>query len=196
MQTQTQLTSNGFIFNGTGGVLFRALPQLDLEVLPTVVYTFGEPRYAGMGVAPGQYVFGRLEAASIGTTLRATYTFTPRLTLQTYGQLFLASGHYSELSAFQSDPAGPRPVVHLDALQPYTGTLATNPDFIEGVLNANVVLRWEYGVGSTLFLVYTRSQVPTVTLLPGETGSLTFTPVSRAPAADVLLLKLTYFWAG
>jgi hypothetical protein len=64
------------------------------------------------------------------------------------------------------------------------------------VLNTNVVLRWEYTLGSTIFLVYTRSQVPSVLLGPGENASLSPSSVSRAPAADVILLKLTYFWAG
>jgi hypothetical protein len=86
-------------------------------------------------------------------------------------------------------------VVHLEALQPYGAPLPENPDTLEGILNANVVLRWEYALGSTLFLVYTRSQVPSVTLAPGETGALSFLPVSRAPAADVILVKLSYFWA-
>jgi hypothetical protein len=194
LQTQTQLLSNGFMFNGSGGVLLRALPQLDFELLPTGIYTVGEPRYTGTLTPTGQYVFGRQRAASIGATLRATYTFAPRLTLQTYGQLFLASGHYSDFSFFQANAPGA--VVHLDALQSYAAPLAVNPDFVEGVLNVNVVLRWEYALGSTLFVVYTRSQVPAIALAPGEEGTLSFSSVSRAPAADVVLVKLAYFWAG
>lgn len=191
VQTQTQVIYDGFIFNGTGGLLFRALPQLDLEVLPTAIYTFGEPRFAEMGPIAGMYVFGKLDAKSIGTTVRATYTFAPRLTLQAYGQLFLASGHYSQFSFFRSTTPGA--IVHLDALKPYVAPLATNPDFEEGVLNVNVVLRWEYTLG---FLVYTRAQVPSVTLSQGEVANLGLGAVSRAPAADVVLVKLTYFWAG
>jgi hypothetical protein len=194
VDSYAQLTSNGVIYNSRAGVLFRLLPALDLEVLPTFTYTKGEPRYVGTGAAPGQLLFGRLEATSFGTTVRATYTFAPRLTLQAYGQLFLAAGHYSEFSSYTPNVA--HDVVHLDALTPYPLALASNPDFEEGVLNMNVVLRWEYTLGSTLFLVYTRSQVPSVTLAAGEAGSLSFTPVSRAPAADVVLVKMTYFWAG
>jgi hypothetical protein len=194
LETQTQLLANGFNFDGDAGVLLRALPQLDFEVLPTAIYTFGEPRFAEMGTGAGQYVFGKLDAHSLGATVRATYTFAPRLTLQTYGQLFLASGHYSAFSYFQSNVPGD--VVHLDSLRPYTLVLPTNPDFEEGVLNVNVVLRWEYALGSTLFLVYTRSQAPAVVLMPGESANLSLSSVSRAPAADVVLLKLTYFWAG
>jgi hypothetical protein len=87
-------------------------------------------------------------------------------------------------------------VVHLTDLRPYFAPLYTNPDFEEGVLNLNVVLRWEYTLGSTLFLVYTRSQVPAVTLGAGEAAGLSVASVSRAPAADVVLVKLTYFWAS
>jgi hypothetical protein len=168
------------------------LPQFDLELLPTAVYTFGEPRFVGIGAAPNQYLFGKLEAKALGTTLRATYTFAPRLTLQTYGQLLLASGHYTDFSSFSAP--GPRSAVRLGDLVPFAGALPNSPDFQEGVANLNVVLRWEYRLGSTLFLVYTRSQSPTVTLAPGESSSLSFGSVRRAPASDVFLVKLSYWW--
>jgi hypothetical protein len=40
-------------------------------------------------------------------------------------------------------------------------------------------------------VVYTRSQTPVVALSPGETASLNLSPVSRAPAADVIAVKLS-----
>lgn len=193
--TQTQWISNGFFFDGAGGLLFRVLPQLDVEVLPTATFTTGEPRFTDVGPNAGQYLFGRLQAESIGTTLRATYTFTPRLTLQAYGQVFLAAGHYSDFTQFQSDPAARRPVIHLQELQPFTSAIGRNPDFLEGALNVNVVLRWEYRLGSIAYLVYTRSQAPAVTLAPGEQGNLSLGAVTRAPATDVVMLKLSYFWS-
>ncbi len=191
--TQTQVLDNGFYFEGDAGVLVRAHTSLDIEVLPTAIVNTGEPRFIGFGSAPGQYVFGRLGAKSIGTTLRTTYTLTPRLSLQAYGQLFLAAGHYTELSQFQS-LSGAGQTVRLAVLKPYVGALPTNPDFSQGVVNVNVVLRWEYRLGSTLFLVYTRSQVPTTTLNPGQLGTIDLGAVNRAPASDVVLVKLTYWW--
>jgi hypothetical protein len=126
-----------------------ALPQLDPEVLPTVVYTAGERRYTDLQVS-GLDIFGRLRAASLGTTGRITYTFTPRLTLQTYAQLFLAAKHFRDFTSFPISPGSRVP--------------------IESLL-----------LGSTLFLVYTRSQSPSVTLAPGETGTVSLLLVSRAP---------------
>jgi len=191
-ETQTQVLTNGFNFVGSFGLLFRAATQLDFELLPTILNTLGEPRYIGRGDAPNQYVFGNLAAQSIGTVLRATYTFAPKLTLQTYGQLFLAAGHFSNISAFQASAAGA--VARLDDLRGYATALTTNPDFNEGVLNLNVVLRWEFKLGSTAYFVYTRAQTPATLLQLGETGTLNLSSVRRAPARDAFLLKLSYWW--
>ena len=56
------------------------------------------------------------------------------------------------------------------------------------------MLRWEYRLGSLLYLVYTRSQSPSVSLVPGDRGTLDLGAVRKAPATDVVLVKLSYWW--
>jgi hypothetical protein len=192
----TDVIYDGLNLQGNADLNLRVLPQFDFDVLPTWQWTYGEPRFAEDGAVNGQFLFGKLDAKSVGITLRTTYTFAPRLTLQGYAQLFLASGHYTAFTQYQSDPNGQRPVIHVSELAPYGGQLAYNPDFEQGVLNVNVVLRWEYTLGSTLFLVYTRSQVPTTTLDPTDVGNLNLGAVGKAPAADIVLAKLTWWWGG
>jgi hypothetical protein len=126
-------------------------------------------------------------------TARVTYTFTPRISLQSYAQAFFAAGHYSDFGTFPTARAGRGVIVHRDELVTTTSP-ATNPDFRNAALNMNVVLRWEYLLGSTLFLVYTRTQAPQIELLPGQRGHLDFSSLGRAPATDTLLLKLSYFF--
>jgi hypothetical protein len=179
----------GYYFYGEGKIAFRIVPQLDLDLLPTGTFSTGEPRYAGLSPA-GEQLFGRMTASSFGATLRATWTFTPRITLQVYAQLFLAQKHYGQmLQSFAT-----RPLVHLADLTPTSYQPATNPDVQEGVVNVNVVFRWEYRLGSTLFLVYTRSQVPNVMLGPGEAATLDLGAIRKGPAADVFLIKANYWW--
>jgi hypothetical protein len=192
----TEYVFDGFNTSGSGTLSLRVLPQLDLDILPTWGWTFGEPRFMVAGSVPGQYLFGKLDARSIGATLRTTYTFFPRLTVQAYAQLFLASGHYSGYTQYRSSPGGPRPTVDLPQLTPYSGALTTNPDFEDGVLNVNLVLRWEYLLGSALYLVYTRAQVPTTVLDPGETATINLTAVRRAPVSDVILAKVSFWWGA
>ena len=188
-----QLLTQGRGFRAELGLLFKVLPALDLELDPSLLVARGEPRYAAT-TASGDYLFGELSARSAGTILRATYTVTPRLTLQTYAQLFLAARHYRNLATFTPAAAGQRPAIHLRDLQPGAATPDENPDTEEGAINANVVLRWEYRAGSLLYLVYTRAQAPEVTLAPGQVGRLDLRSVRRGPAADVVLLKLSFWW--
>jgi hypothetical protein len=192
--TQTQPIFNGLHVEAEGKLTVRALPQLDFDLLPTGSYDFGEPRYAGPGANPGESLFGKLTAASVGATLRATYTFMPRLSLQLYAQLFLAYKHYDDFSVFAAAPGQLGPVVHLADLRSTAQIPSVNPDLEEGVINLNVVLRWEYRLGSTLYLVYTRAQSPDLTLMMGEFARLDIGAIRKGPAADVLLLKLTYWW--
>jgi hypothetical protein len=181
---------------GNAVASFKVLPQWDLDLLPTWQWSFGEPRFIANGRTTGQYLFGKLDGRSIGLTLRATYTFSPRLTLQGYAQLFLASGHYSDIAQFQSNPSGPRPLVYVTQLTPFGGALPQNPDFEQGILNINVVLRWEYVLGSILYLVYTRSQVPTTVLGPTNVGTLDLGAVGRAPTSDAALVKVSFWWGS
>ncbi len=192
--TQTQPIFDGLHWEAEGKLTVRALPQLDFDLLPTGSYDFGEPRYAGPGANPGELLFGKLTAASVGATLRATYTFTPRLTLQVYAQLFLAYKHYGDFSVFTAAPGQLGPIVHLSDLRPTAQVPSVNPDLEEGVFNLNAVLRWEYRLGSVLYVVYTRSQSPDLTLMGGEFARLDLGAIRKGPAADVLLLKLTYWW--
>jgi hypothetical protein len=203
--SQTQVMGSGiFSTNVQASAVFHALPQLDIEILPQLTWAAGEYRYAWQSVGPfDPYLFGKLEAKNLSATVRATYTFTPRLTLQAYAQAFLASGHFSDLRALGTLPTAPGApprtpgsTVHLSQL----GTAApfvpvTSPDFEEAAINASVVFRWEYRLGSTLYLVYTRSQIPQVA---------SFTPpamldphaFAHGATTDVILLKLSYWWGS
>lgn len=187
------LEHGGYNLQSEGDLLVRVLPQMDVDVAPTFTANVGEPRYVTTGSVAGEYLLGHLDAKSLGATLRATYTFTPRLTLTTYAQLFLASGHYSGFLTYLSNPGGPRPVIHLADLKPAPPPFG-NPDFEQAALNVNVVLRWEYTLGSLLYVVYQRAQVPSVSLTPGEQGTLDLGSLGRAPAADVFIIKASYWW--
>jgi hypothetical protein len=179
-----------------GQVTLRVLPQLELDVFPTATSDAGEPRYVSTSstdpLVGSTYLLGTQQARSFGATLRAAYTFTPELSLQIYSQAFLARVHYG--SFFQTPTIGFRERVDLAALVPVAPPL-TNPDSLTATLNVNVVLRWEYRLGSTLFLVYTRAQAPALAVPSGGATSLDLQPVLHGRAAvDVIMLKLAYWW--
>jgi hypothetical protein len=196
LSNQTQFMRGGVNTLLQGSLLLHLIPPLEIEILPQLTYTRGEPRFAANATVdvPSGDIFGDLTAKSAGGTLRASYAFTPTLTLQTYAQLFLASGHYDNLK--QVTPVNNQvSLARIGMANSLTSTLTNPADFEQAALNVNVVLRWEYHLGSTLFLVYSRSQIPNVDLTTND-ATLRPSAVLRGSAVDVFLIKLSYWWAS
>jgi hypothetical protein len=193
ISTETFLyPTGGHSFRLNGEITYQPLPRLELQMLPQLVHSTGDPRYVSGDRESGMYLFGVLSARSVGATLRTSYTFTNRLTLQFYGQLLLVAKHYSRFTSFSVDPGAPRPTIRLDDLTPAAAP-AESPDGAEANLNLNAVLRWEFRPGSTLFLVYSRFQAPDLAL-DGRPAELDVGALRNGPANDSLRVKVSYYW--
>jgi hypothetical protein len=92
-------------------------------------------------------VFGERDTRALDLTVRSTITFTPVLSLQLYGQLFLARARFQHFQILRNR----------DDLADF-GSFPKRNDFSFGNLQSNFVLRWEYRRGSSLFLVWTHSR--------------------------------------
>jgi len=193
VSTETELYQGGGRFTLDGELTYQPLPRLELQVLPQLTFSSGDPRFVPGVRAAGEpsLLFGDLRARAVGATLRASYTFTNRLTLQVYGQLLTVAKHYSDFQSPGVLPVTAHPVIRLDDLSPALAP-AEEPDSAETSLNLSAVLRWEFRPGSTLFLVYSRFQAPA--LAPVGDARLDLGALRNGPAADALRLKLSYYW--
>ena len=172
------------------GLIFQPDDRLETRLGAVVDVTPDGPRWVGQ--AAGQPVFGDLDAATLSLILRQQWVLTPRLTLQAYAQLFSQRGAYRAFYSADLASGGPVRLADLSPVQ-HAGA----PGFHGAALNVNVVLRWEYLLGSTLYLVYTRSQQEWP-LTEGQPLPATLLPsgLSRGPATDALLVKWSYLWSG
>jgi hypothetical protein len=141
-------------------------------------------------MAGAGYLFGDLRSEFLSATFRQRLLFTPRLVLQAYAQLFSAFGRYERF--FASPPRPDRAPIHLADLVP---TDLSKAGFHTAGLNVNLVLRWDYRPGATLFAVYThaRESLPTPDGVPVPA---TVEPVDlfRGRATDGFLVKWSYWW--
>jgi hypothetical protein len=130
-------------------------------------------------------VFGRRNVDQINTTIRLTHTFNPDLTLQGYVQYFWARGEYYEF--FMLEDSG-----HLSNLPAeYDKNRYRNPDFNRSNFNINLIFRYEYRPGSTIFLVWThtkRESLPEYSISPGSFFNRTL----ESSALNILMLKWSY----
>jgi hypothetical protein len=136
----------------------------------------------------GEYLFAALRAPSLSVTLRQLVVLTPRLTLQAYAQLFTDYGRYGPFYTAVGQPGG---LIGFGDLAP-GGAPSANPDFQASALNLSVVLRWEYRLGSTLFLVYTHDASGP----PTRPSALWPPALAEGPAQDTVLLKWSWYWAS
>ncbi len=152
-----------------------------------------------------RYVFSFIERSTLSAELRTTFTLKPDMTIDVYAEPFAASGRfydYGELLAPGSrerlayGTAGTTLELQADGSRLVSAdgssfTLAPR-DFNVRSFRSNVVLRWEWTPGSTLFVVWQqdrqRQEMLGTRIGPGDLfGSLT------APGSNVFLVK-TSFW--
>ena len=125
-------------------------------------------------------VFADRDVDELDTGLRGIVTFTRTISLQFFSQVLLARGHYRNYRRLVGSTSF---VAGIDQSPSY--------DFNEVTLNANLLLRWEYLPGSTVYLVWTQGRTNDVR--DYRTGfSQRFSDAFRLPHEDVLALKLTY----
>ena len=185
----------GLAWTGSAKLSLRPIPQLELDLIPNVSWTYGAPRWVttmANGDGSSTYLFSDLDSKSLDVTLRGTYAFTRTLSLQAYLQPFVASGHYGKTTA--ATATGARPLLALDSFVDVALPAGVAPDFRSGAINLNLFARWEYLPLSALWLVYTRNQQQTGYDAMEGPGRIRFDRFAGGPTTDVILLKLSYLW--
>ena len=169
-----------------------------------------------------RYIFGDLERRELALEARLDVVFSPTLSLQLFAQPLLSSGSYvgyKQLLApetFDFDlfadgtyaqagsadvcvggrtcvaPNGRRHIdFDGDGISEYS---FNDRDFNVQSLIGNIVLRWEYRPGSTVFLVWQRSQED-----QQGTGDFEFgrdlRSLINAPAQNAFMIKVNYWFA-
>ncbi len=148
--------------------------RMELQLETSLVRDEGERRWletlggdpaTGFGGTP---LVGLRRLSEFNQTLRLAYAFTPRLTVQLFSQWLAVAWSFRDPQSYLDD----------HHLQPTTTTDATA--FSYRVWNVNLITRWEFHPGSTLYVVYTH-------------GASTRDPIndhaSLSPRADLALLR-------
>jgi len=141
---------------------FKLASRVTAAIIPNYTRTSNEVQPLGpvtdTTIVPHvtRYVFAHLEQKQLGVTIRFTYPFTASATLQVYAQPFVSKGTYSNVHQLS---ATPRAAGFASRYVPDT-VVADNPGgFNYKQFRSNVVFRWEYRPGSTLFVVWSQGRL-------------------------------------
>jgi hypothetical protein len=139
------------------------------------------------------YTFAHLEQKTLSLTFRLDYTFTPTASLQVYASPFISKGTYSNVREL----ADPRAQQYDDRYQPYADPdVSGDPGgFNFQQFRSNVVFRWEYLPGSTLFLVWSQGRENSLPVEGTKTFGGNLGDLFDQRANDTFLVKVSYWLA-
>jgi hypothetical protein len=197
---------------------YKPFPALTLSASPVLNRVHAAAQYlstvqdaAATATFGARYVFGVLDQREVSMPMRVNLVLSPRLSLQLYAQALLSTGDYgairelaaprtydflaygTDLGALARDPSGAY-LIDPDAAGPAAPFRVPDPAFNLKSLRANLVARWEFRPGSTLYLVWTQRREDLA-----DPGDFSFgrdvSALFAAPGDDVLMLKIAW-WLG
>jgi len=164
---------------GFGGT-YKPLNSLSVALWPNYSWGFRELQYVTDLEYNGdmRYILASLDQRSLGISLRLDYALTPDLTLQFYGQPFIFAGHFYDYKRI----VDPQATEYRDRFKVFeegaelsfdneadewmvdenqddiTDYRFSDQDFNFMQFRSNLVLRWEYRPGSSLFVVWSQGR--------------------------------------
>jgi hypothetical protein len=202
----------GAVRKGIGTFSFRPGPRWQLSIAPTYDRTTDSQQYVTTlaGGRPetygSRYIFSYIERSTVSTQFRLNFTFKPDINLDVYAEPFSASGRYYDYGELLAAGSGERltygvvPNTTL-RLEPDGSRLVTegtttfalaNRDFNVRSFRSNVVLRWEWRPGSTLYVVWQQDRRVSE-VLPDRVGVGDMFRSLGAPGSNYIVIK-TSFW--
>jgi hypothetical protein len=204
---------DGLTYRLSGGISIRPGPRWNLSIDPNYLRYINPRQYVtelpnGPAATFGRrYVFAYVDQSTWLASIRLNYALKPDLTLEFYGEPFAASGRFydhGELVAARSRDLRTYGSSGTTISRQPDGSFAVTDggdgftlpalDFNVRSFRSNLVLRWEWRAGSTLYLVWQQDRSSEM-----ATGELVrplslFDAVTR-PGDNFLALKISYWLA-
>lgn len=157
---------------------YKPINSLSISLGPGFSKSFSELQYV-TSVNSGEetkYIFASINRSTVSASMRINFNLSPDLTLQYWGQPFVATGKYYDFKYITDDPMADN---YHDRFRLYENDQISfdgdkylidhdrdgNTDYTFGNNNFNVqeflsnlVARWEYKPGSTVYLVWSQTR--------------------------------------
>ncbi len=156
-----------------------------------------------------RYIFGTLDQSTIGLTFRADLFITPEFSIQYYGSPFISRGSYSEFK-YISNPDAKN---FNDRFRNYNLTeinngrygldengdlnadyFIGNPDFNFHQFRSNLVAKWEYRLGSFIYLIWSSEMTGNSDLSHASYGE-SIDQLRKVFANNMFLVKVNYWFS-
>jgi hypothetical protein len=196
----------------TPGITYRPLNNLKIGLTANYMRNIDNLQYISTVTSvPGdRYILGTISQKTLGLTFRVDLNLTPEFSIQYYGSPFVSLGAYSQLKYITNPKAANyenRFEVYQDALlingvyQLYDNTGGTrmdysidNPDFNFHEFRSNLVAKWEYRLGSFIYLVWSSNKSGNTNSSNASLGE-SYKQLRSIFPNNIFLIKLNYWFS-
>jgi hypothetical protein len=194
------------------GITYRPINNLKIGVTMNYINNHDNLQYitTSYDVPGNRYILGTIDQKTLGLTFRVDLNLTPEFSIQYYGSPFISRGSYSQLK-FITDPKAKlyedRFAVYQDPLLsegiyqlydydngPRIDYSIPNPDFNFHEFRSNLVAKWEYRLGSFIYLVWSSERSET----SSESGASireSYKQLRSIFPNNIFLIKLNYWFS-
>jgi hypothetical protein len=197
------------------GANIRPMNALSVSFEPTYSIQNKQLQYVNIAEMfdDPRYLFAEMDQKTMSFTFRLNFTLNPELSLEYYGQPFVSAGKYTNFKRITDTDAdkfkdryhtfsngeisynSPDNMYAIDENKDgTTDYFIGNPDFNFRQFRSNLVIRWEYSPGSTLFLVWSQGRTSTA-----SNGSFSYGKDMKdlfgTVPHNVFLLKFSYWFS-
>ena len=163
--------------NTSLGFTYKPLDYLSFAFNPGVSQSFTNLQYVDMIDHAGsdKYIFAAIDRKTVNASFRISLNLRPDLTLQFWGQPFIATGKYFDhklIIMHDAEIYNERFMTFSDGLKTFDGEeyhidedmdgitdySFENNDFKKQEFLSNFVIRWEYNPGSTVYFVWSQTR--------------------------------------
>ena len=215
-----QSTSWGFLGhyseqNYSTSITYRPINAMEISLRPNFSNSNSQLQYVETVELDNsdEYILARIKQKTYNFSLRLAYNINPNLSIQYWGQPYISRGEYSEFKKVTHSNAkeytdrfeeiGDNQITYNEEDEIYfvdenldgtTDFEFDNPSFDFTQFRSNMVLRWEYKPGSTLFVVWTQSRTNSFSPEPESSNTLSnqYSTLFRETPHNIFLVKLAH----
>ncbi len=200
---------------------YRPAPNFSFSIGPSFTRDQNKGQWVGCysdaaasGTYGKRYVFANMDQTTVSANIRLNWIISPTLSIQAYFQPLVSSGNYyaykslRNAKSFDFDNYGTAGST-LTEINPASGNTSytvdadgegpaktysfSNPDFNIASLRGNVVLRWEFNPGSTIYFVWTQSRSEYESDGDFQFGR-SMDRIYNSKPDNIFMIKFSYWW--
>jgi hypothetical protein len=194
------------------GITYRPINNLKIGVTVNYMNNHDRLQYitTDYSVPGNRYILGTIDQKTLGLTFRVDLNLTPEFSIQYYGSPFISRGSYSQFK-YITDP---KANLYADRFELYEDPQLSggmyqlydysngpridysiaDPDFNFHEFRSNLVAKWEYRLGSFIYLVWSSDKSGSTNASHASVGE-SYKQLKSIFPNNIFLIKLNYWFS-